>query len=102
MRKDKIIEIGIDKSDRLYLKPETEKFTLIHRSAAEVHWDNKGLFLYSPKPRDWSYLDWYKYITSLIKSDCDCQLTLTEKTVWVNIDDNLKNDIKMTEQKTTP
>ena len=35
------------------LKPETEKFTLIYRSAAEVHWDNKELFLYSPKPRDW-------------------------------------------------
>lgn len=39
MTQDDIIEIGIDKSDRLYIKPKTEKFSMIYRSAAEVHWD---------------------------------------------------------------
>ncbi len=102
MTQDDIIEIGIDKSDRLYIKPKTEKFSMIYRSAAEVHWDSVGLFLYSPKPRDWSYLDWYKHMTSLIKTDCNCQLTLSENTIWVNIDESLKNEIQMTEQKTTP
>lgn len=33
MRTDKIIEIEIDESERLLIKPETEKFTMIYRSA---------------------------------------------------------------------
>ncbi len=94
MRKDEIAEIGIDKSERLYIKPRTEKFTMIYRSASEIHWDNEGLFLSSPKPREWTYLDWFKHIVSLIKSDCDCNLILTGKTIWTNIDKVLRENIE--------
>ena len=59
MEIDNIIEIGIDNSERLYIKPENEKFTQIYRTATEVHWDNDGCYLYSPKPKDWTYLQWY-------------------------------------------
>lgn len=45
---DKILEIGIDDKERLFIKPDKERFTLIYRTATEVHWDNNGLFLYSP------------------------------------------------------
>ena len=93
MRQDKIQEIGIDSEERLYIKPTIEKFTMIYRSTAEIHWDTTGLFLYSPKPREWSYLDWYKHIVSLIQTDCDCQLVLVEETKWINIDKNLKEQI---------
>ena len=48
MKTDFIKEIKIDESGRLCIFPEKEKFTLIYRSAAEVHWDNDHLFLYSP------------------------------------------------------
>ncbi|WP_158798176.1 hypothetical protein [Pedobacter sp. L105] len=27
-------------------------------------WDNAKHFLYSPKPSEWSYYDWYRYILS--------------------------------------
>lgn len=47
---DEIIEIGIDDLVRLYIKPKIQKFTLIYRTATEVHWDAKNGFLYSPKP----------------------------------------------------
>ena len=94
MRKDKIIEIGIDNLERLYLKPETEKFTMIYRSAAEVHWDNSSKFLYSPKPREWTYLDWFKHIVSLIKTDYSCELFLNEETIWVNIPEQLRTEIE--------
>lgn len=49
---DKILEIGIDNKERLFIKPDKERFSLIYRTATEVHWDNNGLFLYSPKPKD--------------------------------------------------
>ncbi len=94
MRNDDIVEIGIDKLERLCIRPKSERFTMIYRSAAEVHWDNAGLFLYSPKPREWTYLDWYMHITSLIKTDCDCQLKLTDETIWTNIDEFLKQEIE--------
>ncbi|WP_431311605.1 hypothetical protein [Pedobacter albus] len=57
MQVENILEIGIDKLERLYIKPEKLSFVLIYRSATEVHWDSNGHFLYSPKPREWTYLD---------------------------------------------
>lgn len=94
MSTDKIIEIGIDAKGRLYLRPENEKFTLIYRSATEVHWDKEGEFLYSPKPRDWTYLNWYKQIISVVLDECGCGLVLTDKTKWVNVPDVLRLQIE--------
>jgi hypothetical protein len=93
MRTDNIIEIGIDNSERLYIKPKKEKFTLIYRTATEVHWDNNDYYLYSPKPKDWSYLDWYKHIMKVVETECDCKLKLTEETLWKNISVELKAEI---------
>src|SRR5688572_7804848 len=90
---DKILEIGIDEAGKLYLKPEKEKFTLIYRSATEVHWDATKMFLYSPKPREWSYLDWYKHIVSVIKTEAYCTLKITLETKWVNVPDELQQEI---------
>ena len=93
MKIDNIIEIGIDNMERLYIKPEQTKFTLIYRTATEVHWDNKSLFLYSPKPKDWTYLQWYKHIIN-VAEDCNCKLIITEKTKWKNIPEELKSEIR--------
>ena len=93
MKTDSIIKIGIDDKERLYIKPEKEKFTLIYRTATEVHWDNIDHFLYSPKPREWDYLHWYRHIVGVVESECFCKLLLTEKTVWVNIPEELVKQI---------
>lgn len=39
---NKILEIGIDEKERLFIKPDKERFILIYRTT-EVHWDNIGL-----------------------------------------------------------
>ncbi len=93
MTTDKILEIGIDDKERLFIKPERVRFTLIYRTATEVHWDNSGLFLYSPKPRDWTYFDWYKHIAGVTETECNCKLILTDNTKWTNIPDKLKEQI---------
>lgn len=93
MTTDSILEIGIDDKERLYIKPEKQRFTLIYRTATEVHWDDKGHFLYSPKPRDWTYLEWFRHITSVTETECNCKLIITEQTIWTNIPDELKNQI---------
>lgn len=90
MRIDKILEIGIDDKARLFIKPNKERFILIHKTATEVHWDNNELFLYSPKPREWTYFDWFKQITGVTETECKCKLVLTDQTLWTNISDELK------------
>jgi hypothetical protein len=91
--KDNIKEIGIDTLERLYINPEKEKFSLIYRTVTEVHWDEKGSFLYSPKPKEWTYFDWYKQIVGVVESECNCKLLLTDNTQWSNIPAQLKRQI---------
>lgn len=90
---DNIIEIGIDEKERLFVKPEKATFPLIYRTATEVHWDDKYNFLFSPKPNEWKYLDWYKQIIGVVETECNYKLKLTDKTKWTNIPDNLKKQI---------
>ena len=91
--KDNIIEIGIDDNERLFIKPENATFPLIYRTATEVHWDDKHKFLYSPKPNEWTYLDWYKQIIGVVETECSYKLILTDSTQWKNISDDLKKQI---------
>ena len=92
MKADNISNISIDDLGRLCVFPEKQKFTLIWRSATEVHWDNSG-FLYSPKPREWSYFDWYRHIISVIKVEECCILSITNNTEFTNISHSLKDQI---------
>ncbi len=93
MHIDNITEIGIDDSGRLYVKPEKEKITMIYRAAMEVHWDTKYEFLYSPKPREWTYLMWYKQIISAALDEYGCKLITTPNTKWISIPDELSQEI---------
>ena len=93
MKQDNISEIFIDETERLCIKPEKEKFTGIYRTAMEVHWDDRGQFLYSP--REWSYLDWYKHIVSTAKNECGCQLRISADTKWSGIPEELREGIEI-------
>lgn len=93
---DNIIEIGIDNQERLFIRPERQTFEFIWRAAAEVGWDAKGKFLYSPKPREWSYFMWYRHIVDAVNAEYGCRLHWTDKTQWTNIADNLKEQISTT------
>jgi hypothetical protein len=88
---DNIFEVGIDKCDRLYIIPLHQQFTMIWRSASEVHWDADTKSLYSPKPREWSYYKWYCHIGTI--EEHGCQLRLTNETKWVNVPDELRYQI---------
>lgn len=96
MTTDNIIEIGIDNQDRLFIKPDQQTFEYIYRTAAEVNWDNKEKSLYSPKPREWTYYVWYRYIIAIVKDEYGCNLQLTNKTKWTNIPNDLKQQITET------
>lgn len=93
MTADFIAEIGIDDQERLFVRPSTAQFPFIYREAVEVHWDSTRKCLYSPKPREWSYLQWFQHILSAAALQ-SFQLQLTPRTVWSNIEDELKEEIQ--------
>ncbi|WP_365335452.1 hypothetical protein [uncultured Mucilaginibacter sp.] len=49
--------------------PCKKQFTLIWRSATEVHWNYMESYLYSPKPIEWSYFNCYKHIETVIADE---------------------------------
>lgn len=93
MQIDNITEIGIDMKKRLYIKPAREKFALIYREAAGIGWDNIDSILHGSEPKNWTYSQWYSHLIEIIKIECNCYLTLTDTTKWVNISDDIKKQI---------
>ena len=92
MERDSIAEIGIDHSGRLYVVPSLKKFPYIYREAVQVHWDEQGGFLYSPVPKEWTYLQWFVHIVEAAKLQ-SCQLYLTVNTKWCDVPTLLKDQI---------
>ena len=99
MKQDKINRIEIDTEGKMFIYPMESKFPMIYRSAAEIHWDADKNAVYSPAPREWTYLTWFKHIVDLIDKEADIQLYPTVQTEWVNIPTDLKNAI-LEEKKT--
>jgi len=90
---DHIEAIGINEQRQLYIKPCTKQFTLIWRSATQVHWNDKERYIYSPKPTEWSYMDWYKHLVMVIANEYNCKLIVVDDTLWHNVNDELKEQI---------
>ena len=96
MNADHITEISIDSEGRLLVFPASNTYPMIYREAVEVHWDSDGRFLYSPKPRKWTYLHWFQHIIDIAGG-----LVLGPNTKWTNVPDELKMEIEawMTQRK---
>jgi hypothetical protein len=93
MKTDSIEEIRIDESGKLIVKPRKEDFSYIYRAAMEVNWNNDGKYLYSPKPKEWSYSMWFKQIHAAVKDEYGVTLKISNETRWENIDPDLKKSI---------
>ena len=88
MRADTIAAVGIDDGGSLWVKPATATFPYIYREAMEVHWDAERLRLYGPKPREWSYVRWFKQIRDAAREQ-GVQLEVGPTTSWTGIDPEL-------------
>lgn len=97
MDEDTIFEIGIDEGARLYVRPTATSFDYIYREAMEVHWDEAEKRLYAPRPREWTYLRWFKQILAASEA-YGVRLKLTEATAWSNISNALRAEISGTSQ----
>lgn len=93
MTQDAIAEVGIDEEGRLYVRPSTTSFEMVWRAAMEVHWDASRRRLFGPKPREWTYVDWFSQILAAAADGCT-QLRLTPDTDWSNVPDSLRAEIE--------
>lgn len=60
--------------------------------AMEVHWDDQKGWLYSPRPREWSYADWYRQILAAAREQ-GCDLRITSDTAWSGVPEAVREEI---------
>ncbi|MDB5802471.1 MAG: hypothetical protein JWL63_3410 [Rhodocyclales bacterium] len=94
MKYENIALVRIDAENRLCIAPEAMNFQYIYRAAMDVHWDAEGKFLHAPVPRKWSHLQWFKQIINAVKDEYNCQLSVTEKTIWENVTGTAKEEMR--------
>jgi hypothetical protein len=97
MRKSKIevAEISIDEDGRLLIRPRQaeEIFQYVYHAAAEIQWDGDQACFATPKPREWSYLQWFQHARVAIRSELGRDFELNGRTTWANIPDVLRAEI---------
>jgi hypothetical protein len=97
MTTDLIAEVGIDEQGRLYLRPCSASFPYIYREAVEVHWDPDRRHLYSPRPREWTYPQWFRHIVEAAALQ-SCDLRLTPATAWTNVPPDVRAEMELANQ----
>lgn len=93
MTQDQIAEVRIDEDGRLCVVPTSASFPYIYREAMEVHWDDNSRFLYSPKPREWSYVRWFQQILAAAREQSSL-LRLTSTTKWSGVPESIRAEIE--------
>ncbi len=93
MKTSPIAEVSIDDQGRLRVVPRAGDFTFVWRAAGQVYWDDAGRFLYSPRPREWTYLRWYIQIVGMVASEYGVVLRLDHATRFSNVPAELQHDI---------
>jgi hypothetical protein len=95
MRKIEVANISIDQDGRLLIHPRRAEdiFQYVYRAAAEIQWDGDQACFATPKPREWSYLQWFQHARDAIRSELGRDFELNDRTTWANIPDGLRAEI---------
>lgn len=94
MNSDVIKEIWIDTTGIICVKPKTERFENIYRSAMGIDWNSSGEFLYPRVMGSRSSADWFRQILSAVIKEYNCELLLTSETAWININQETRKAIE--------
>ncbi len=100
MVEDEIVEVGIDPYGKLYVRPAYQSFPYIYRAAMEVGWDPVRGALFSPEPRQWSQLDWFRQILAAIADEYGVRLRIGAATAWTNVPELLRMQIETDQART--
>lgn len=92
MKTDKVIEIGIDTENQLYIKPKNSTFPEINGINGDLKWNPDLKVIHAPKPGEFSYLMWYSQIIKAAKKQ-GYTLEVDSDTRWVNMTDEVMRDV---------
>ena len=93
-RCERIAEVGIDAEGSLYIVPANANFPFVHRAAMQVGWDEGRRRLFSPRPVQMSYGDWFGHVLSAVASEYGVALEIRRETAWINMPLALKAEIE--------
>jgi hypothetical protein len=99
MKTDRIAEVGIDQVGSLFLRPNEQSFPFIYRAGKEVGWNAEKQRLFSPKPREWSYVDWFQHIRAVVADEYRVQLNIDSETVWSGVAEALRVEIETSQSR---
>jgi len=94
MTTDEIVEVRIDGDGKLLVCPKVSRFPHIYRAGMEVGWDPDSRTLFSPKPREWSHLHWFRQIVAAAVGEYGIRLVVTPQTRWTDVSDALRTEIE--------
>jgi hypothetical protein len=94
----KISAVCIDADGRLCVTPKGKTFPFVYRAGMEVQWSEDGSFLYSPRPREWTYVQWFRQIVDAVRGEYRYELRLSKHTQWINIGAELRGAIQKAAQ----
>jgi hypothetical protein len=99
---DEIVEVRIDADGKLLVRPQVRTFPYIYRAAMQVGWDPDNRTLFSPKPREWSYLQWFRQIVAAASDEYGVRLVITPQTAWSDVPDALRAEIEAEQNQPDP
>ena len=88
-----ILEVGIDPAGSLYVRPDSATFPMIYRAAMQIGWDESNARLFSPKPIELAYVQWFNQIVAAVFDEYGVKLCLATNTVWTDVPDPLRDEI---------
>jgi hypothetical protein len=95
MRDELIAELTLDDAGRLLLKPAESSFDDLHMAGAwGFRWDEPTSSLAIPRPREWSYRDWFEHVVTIIGSEYGVHLKVGPDTQWVAVPSTVRDDIE--------
>ena len=88
-------EISIHEDGRLIIRPReaNDWYQYVYRAAGEVSWDPAIACFVCPRPREWSYLQWFQHARDAVRSELGCDFEITDRTSWTNIPEVLRHAI---------
>ena len=97
MKHRAIASVVIASSGHLFVAPELEgdeDYEYIYREADGLRWDRTSRSLHAHEPERWEHVELLLHIASALRSACDEDIHLTEKTVWQGVPVELQSKMR--------
>ena len=92
-----ICQVAVDEAGRLLVQPALPPgtdFMHVYRAAMGVYWEPETRSLLAPRPREWTYFDWFRQILAAVADEYGQRLMLRPETKWMNVPPHLRTRIE--------